>query len=130
MHKEFDGHLFSPHGLIVSFPIELGSKTVTVDVEVVDAPIDYSFLLGPSWIHAMMAIMYLESRVIQFPHWGNIVMIDQLDYCMLETNIQSNVPFIRDALKEFQDIRVRSSKTDSLMGNFVIPQPLSTAKVS
>ena len=57
-------------------------------------------------------------------------MIDQLDYCMLETVIQSNVPLIRDSLKEFQDIRVGSLKNDSLVGNFVIPQPLSTIEVS
>ena len=57
-------------------------------------------------------------------------MIDQLDYCMHETVIQSNVPFIRDALKEFQDIRVGSLKNDSLMGKFIIPQPLYSLEVS
>ena len=123
VRKAFDGHFFSPHGLIVSRPIEWGSKTITVDVEVVYEPIDYNFLLGPSWIHAMRAIVSLVSRVIRFPHWGKIVMIDQLDYCMLETVIQPNVPFIKDALKEFQDIRVGSLKNDSLMGKFMTPQP-------
>ena len=63
----------------------------------------------------MMAIVSLMSRLIWFPHWGKIVMIDQLDYCMLETTIQSNVPCIRDALKEVQDIRVELLKNDSLM---------------
>ena len=57
MWKAFDGHSFSPHGLIVANPIERGRKIVTVDVEVVDVPIDYNFLLGPSWIHAMMSIV-------------------------------------------------------------------------
>ena len=78
----------------------------------------------------MIAIVPLESRMIRFPHWGNIFMVDQLYYYMLETTIQSNVPFIRDALKEVQDIRVESLKNDSLMGNFVIPQPLSAIEVS
>ena len=68
MWKAFDGNSFYPHGLIVSCPIEWGRKIVTVDVEVVDAPIDYNFLLGCSWIHAMMAIVFSESRVIRFPH--------------------------------------------------------------
>ena len=54
-------------------------------------PIDYNFLLGRSWIHAMIAIVSSESRAIRFPHWGKIVMIGQLDYCMLENGIQSNV---------------------------------------
>ena len=30
--KAFDGHLFSPHGILATFPIELGGKTVTVEV--------------------------------------------------------------------------------------------------
>ena len=57
-------------------------------------------------------------------------MIDQLDYCMLETTIESNVRFIRDSLKEVQDIRVGSFKNDFLMVNFMIMQPLSDVEVS
>ena len=68
VRKAFDGHSLSPHGLIVSFPIKWGNKTVTMDVELVDAPIDFNFLLGRSWIHAMIAIVSLVSRVIRFPH--------------------------------------------------------------
>lgn len=30
--KAFDGHLFTPHGILVAFPIELGGKNVTVEV--------------------------------------------------------------------------------------------------
>ena len=55
--KAFDRHSFPPHGLIMACPIELGGKIVHVDVEVVDAPIDYNLLLGHSWIHAMTAIV-------------------------------------------------------------------------
>ena len=43
--KAFDGHLFSPHGILATFPIELGGKTVIVEVEVVNAPLDYNLLL-------------------------------------------------------------------------------------
>ena len=57
VQKAFDIHLFSPHGLTVAFPIECGRKTIIVDVEVVYAPIDYNFVLGHSWIHAMMVIV-------------------------------------------------------------------------
>ena len=46
MLKAFDGHVFKPHGIVPSFPVMLGGKTVTVEVEVVDAPIDYNLLLG------------------------------------------------------------------------------------
>ena len=44
--KAFDGHLFTPHGIFATFPIELGGKIVTVEVEVVNAPLDYNLLLG------------------------------------------------------------------------------------
>ena len=44
--KAFDGHLFTPHRILVAFPIELGGKTITVEVEVVNAPLDYNILLG------------------------------------------------------------------------------------
>ena len=49
-------------------------------------------------------------------------MIDQLDYYMLETTIQSNVRFIRDARKEVQEIRVGLLKNYFLMSNFMIMQ--------
>ena len=55
---------------------------------------------------------------------------DRLDYSMLENAIQSNVHFFRDALKDVQDIRVGLFKNDSLLGNFMIPQPLSSIKVA
>ena len=54
--KAFDGHLFTPHGILVTFPIELGGKTVTVEVEVVNAPLNYNLLLGCSWFYPMRAI--------------------------------------------------------------------------
>ena len=49
MLKAFDGHVFKPHGIVPSFPVMLGGKTMNVEVEVVDAPIDYNLLLGRSW---------------------------------------------------------------------------------
>ena len=46
--KAFDGHLFSPHGILAAFPIEFRGKTITVEVEVVNAPLYYNILLGCS----------------------------------------------------------------------------------
>ena len=68
----------------------------------------------------MITIVSLETLIILCPHRWNIIMIDQLYYYMLDGVIQSNVPFIRDSLKEVEYIRVGSLKNDSLMGNFVI----------
>ena len=42
----FDGHSFQPHGIIPSLQVQLGRKTVLIEVEVVDPPLDYNFLLG------------------------------------------------------------------------------------
>ena len=81
-------------------------------------------------MHMMITIVSLDSLVIWFPHWQNIVMIDQLDYCMLETVVHPNVYFIRDALKEVQDIGVGLFENYFLMGNFIISQPLSVVEVS
>ena len=44
MRKSFDRHSFSPHRLIVACAIEWGGKIVAVDVEAVDAPIDYNLI--------------------------------------------------------------------------------------
>jgi hypothetical protein len=43
--KEFDGHLFTPQGIFDAFCIEVGGKIVTVEVEVVNVPLDYNHLL-------------------------------------------------------------------------------------
>jgi hypothetical protein len=53
----FDGWSFRPHGIIPSFPMQLGGKTMCVEVEVVDAPLDYNLLLGRSWTYAMHAVV-------------------------------------------------------------------------
>ena len=49
----FDGHSFRPHGIIPSFHVQLGGKTMYVEVEVVDDPLDYNLLLGRSWTYDM-----------------------------------------------------------------------------
>jgi hypothetical protein len=36
----FDGHSFRPDGIIPSFIVQLGGKTVGIEVEVVNAPLD------------------------------------------------------------------------------------------
>ena len=42
----FDGHSHRPHGIVPAFPICVGGKTVNIEVEVVDASLDYNLLLG------------------------------------------------------------------------------------
>lgn len=54
--KEFDGRYFTPYGILCNIPIELGGKTVNVEVEVLDAPLDYNMLLGWSWFYTMTIV--------------------------------------------------------------------------
>jgi hypothetical protein len=42
----FNGQYFRPHGIIPSFPVQLEGKIMCVEVEVVDAPLDYNILLA------------------------------------------------------------------------------------
>lgn len=44
--KYFDGRVFSPLGILKSLSISLEGKSIEVDVEVVDAPLDLKILLG------------------------------------------------------------------------------------
>ena len=43
-----DGRSFHLHGILPAFEIKLAGKVVSVEVEVIDAPLDYNFLLGRS----------------------------------------------------------------------------------
>jgi len=46
--EKFDGHAFKAHGIIVSFIVMLGGKTISIEVKVVDVPLNYNILLGHS----------------------------------------------------------------------------------
>jgi hypothetical protein len=59
MLHAFDGRVFHPHRLLQSLVVQLGNKTIIVDVEVVDAPLDYNLLLGRIWFYAMIFIASL-----------------------------------------------------------------------
>jgi hypothetical protein len=78
MLTTFDGRSFRPHGILPTFLVQLGGKTMAIEVEVVDAPLDYNILLGCNWIYAMSVVMSSVFHVLCFPHEGKIVTIDQL----------------------------------------------------
>jgi hypothetical protein len=42
--NEFDGRGFKPFGLLTALPFELEGKIIIVEVEVVNAPLDYNLL--------------------------------------------------------------------------------------
>ena len=53
---------------------------MSVEVEVIDAPLDYNFLLGLSWTYAMCTIAMAVLQVVIFPHEGKLVTVDQLSF--------------------------------------------------
>ena len=46
MLTAFDGRSFWPHGILPSLEFQLGGKTVTIEVEVVDAPLINFYWVG------------------------------------------------------------------------------------
>jgi hypothetical protein len=76
----FNGCSYRPNGIIPSFPMQLGGKTMCVEVEVVDASLDYNLLLGRSWTYAMQSVVMTVFWVLLFPHKGRIMTIDQLSF--------------------------------------------------
>jgi hypothetical protein len=123
----FDGRGFHPHGLLQSIIVQLGGKTVIVDVEVVDSPLDYNLLLGRSWFYTMTSITSSVFRCVQFPHQGKIVTIDQLDFCTPDARIPAtnNIPFLGDHLVTYESVGVGLLKYSILMGTFPTPLPLT-----
>ena len=73
MLNSFDGRLFRLHRILPSLKVRLGGNTVAIEVEVVDAPLDYNLLLGRNWMYSMQAIASSLFRVVCFPFNGNIV---------------------------------------------------------
>jgi hypothetical protein len=66
-----------------------------VEVEVVDAPLDYNIFLGWSWTYVMHAMVTTIFRVLLFPHEGQIVTIDQFSFsCPNPSSRESMVPMI------------------------------------
>jgi hypothetical protein len=93
MLKAFNGSGFKPYGVLPSLPITLEGKTVNVEVEVFDAPLDYNLLLGRSWIDSMRAVVSTLFHVVHFPHQGKVVTVDQLAFFHSDARTD-NVPFI------------------------------------
>jgi hypothetical protein len=123
----FDGHSFQLHGIIPSFPVQLGGKTMCVEVEVVDAPIDYNLLLGRSWTYPMQAVVATIFRALLFPHEGHIVTIDQLSFSRPDPALgASTVPMVDNPQAGVVNIGV--GLCPSLMGTFDYPPPQGDVK--
>lgn len=93
-----------------------------VEVEVVDANLNYNLLLDQSWAHAMHVVASSLFHVICFPHQGRIVAIDQLSF-FASSSFDGNVPYVKHSGAPFESVGVGLFKDSALMGIFPLPPP-------
>jgi hypothetical protein len=124
MLTTFDGRSCLPYGILPTFLVQLGGKTVEVDVEVVDVPLDYNLLLGHNWTYAMTTVVSFIFRTLCFPHNGKIMMIDQLSFAHTSpsASVGPLIPVIENFEPTTKDIGVRLYS--SLMGAFDFVAPI------
>jgi hypothetical protein len=120
--RAFNGSGFKPYGVLPSLPVTLEGKTVQIEVEVFDTPLDYNLLLGRSWVDSMRAVMSTLFCVLRFPHQGKVVTVDQLAFFNVDAHM-GNVPFIANTPPGYENVGVGLLKDSSLMGTFPIPPP-------
>jgi hypothetical protein len=124
MLTTFDGHSFRPHGILPTFPVQLGRKTVEVDVEVVDVPLDYNLLLGHNWTYYMTVVVSSIFHILIFPHDWKIATIDELSFVYVIPNalVGPLIPMIDNSQLTNENIGVRMYS--SLMGTFDFMAPI------
>ena len=120
--RDFNSSVFKPYGVLLSLPVTLEGKTVQVEVEVFNAPLDYNILLGRSWVDSMRVVVSTLFRVVRFPRQVKLVMVDQLAFFNANTHT-GNVSFIAKTPPGYENVGVGLLKDSSLMGTFPIPSP-------
>ena len=102
-----------------------------VEVEIVDANLNYNTLLGRSWTHAMHVIASSLFRMIHFPHQGNIVIGEQLSL-FSSSSSNGNVSYIKRTGTPYESVGASLFKYSSLMGivfSHLLIFPLSKSEV-
>lgn len=110
--EAFDGRGSRAYGILTSFPITLEGKIAKLEVEVVNANMHYSLLLGQIWIHTMFFVVSSLFRVLRFPHEGKIVTVNQFSFFSSSAS-NGNVPY--------ESVGAGIFKYYALMGNFFSP---------
>ena len=110
--------------------VELGGKTVEIDVEVIDGNLDYNILLGRPWIYAMAAVVSTYFRKIAFPYQGSVTIIDQQTFLPNSSQVTGSIPMIRGSSQSLQNIGVGLLKDPTLMGTFALSHPKNLAEVA
>lgn len=119
--------LINPKDLKKMFPLSLAGKTVFLDIEVVDAPLDYNIILGRSYMYSMKAVASSIFDTMMFPHNGKIVSLDQLTY--YDPKPQTNLDNVFPTLGRSQPIPSSTGvgpdvfKDSTLLGTYHGPPP-------
>jgi hypothetical protein len=90
--QTFDDRPCESIGVVPNLPIQLGDKIVLVDVAIFITPIDFNLLLRCNYVYATKVMAYFLYHVMNFPHEGCIITIDQLTCCSSQLHVtQDNV---------------------------------------
>jgi hypothetical protein len=54
--RAYDGWPSSPEGIFQNVHVELGGKTILINIKVIDGPLDYNILFGRSYMYAMKVL--------------------------------------------------------------------------
>jgi hypothetical protein len=99
--QAYDRRPSSPEGLFQNVPVELGGKTILINIEVIDAPLDYNILFSRSYMYAMKAVASSIFRTMMFTHNEKIVTINQVSH--YEPNPSANLDNILPLIHTNQD---------------------------
>jgi hypothetical protein len=87
--QAYDGCPSPPKGLFQNVPVKIGGKNILIDIEVIDAPLDYNILFSHSYMYTMKAVASSVFQTMMFHHNGKIVTIDQVSH--YEPNPSANI---------------------------------------
>jgi hypothetical protein len=120
--RAYDRQPSSPEGLFQNVPVKLGGKTILIDIEVINAPLDYNILFGRSYMYAMKAVESSIFQTMMFSHNGKIVTIDQVSHydSNPSANINNILPLIHTSHDTYPLIKMgpRIFKDPSLLGTY------------
>lgn len=120
--EAFNGCNSQPFGVLPNLVITVEGKTVQIEVEIIDANLNYNLLFGRSMTHAMHAMASSLFRMIHFPHQGKIVTVDQLSL-FASSSLDGNVPNVKHTGSPYESVGASLFKGSALMGIFPLPPP-------
>jgi hypothetical protein len=100
--RAYDGRPSSPEGVFQNVPIELGGKTILIDIEVIDALLDDNILFVHSYMYVMNVVAPSMFHTMMFPQNGKTITINQLYHYdpNPSSNIDNILPFVPQAITQ------------------------------